>query len=398
MSAMTMSEEEAEPASAPIPSENDVREILRGVRDPELGHDIVELGMFKGATISPSGEVALKIALTIAGCPLRNQIKREVESKVAGLPGVSKVTATMGELTQEERSALMDRARRIAHENPRPTEISPTTRVLAIASGKGGVGKSSVSVNLAAAVAKRGFTVGLLDADIWGFSTPRMLGLSGRLGGSEGKIDPIGMSAGSGYLKVISMGFLVDEEDQALMWRGLILSRAVEQFLQDVRWGDDLDYLFIDMPPGTGDVQMAISRLLPQAEMLVVTTPQAGAERVAVRVADMARRSYLKVAGVIENMTAFICEHGERYEIFGKGGGRRLALEIGVPLIGEVPIDDAMLRSADSGSPAVLAEPESPAAVALSEIATRVIEDLAPPVEMEGCTARILAAVNSAAG
>lgn len=383
---------------ARAPSEADVREILRGVRDPELGHDIVELGMFQGATVSPSGEVAVRIALTIAGCPLRNQIQREIESKVAGLPGVSSVTVTMGELSQEDRSALMDRVRRLAHDNPQATEIAPTTRVLAIASGKGGVGKSSVSVNLAAAVADRGFKVGLLDADIWGFSTPRMLGLSGRLGGSEGKIDPIGMRAGSGHLKVISMGFLVDEENQALMWRGLILSRAVEQFLQDVRWGDDLDYLFIDMPPGTGDVQMALSRLLPQAEMLVVTTPQAGAERVAVRVADMARRSYLKVAGVIENMSAFVCGHGERYEIFGKGGGERLASEIGVPLIGEIPIDEAMLRSADSGNPAVLAEPESPAAVALNEIATRVIEDLAPPVEMEGCTARILAAVNSAVG
>lgn len=375
-----------------------MKEILRGVRDPELGHDVVELGMFQGATVSAAGEVEVKIALTIAGCPLRSQIQREVESKVAGLPGVVSVKVTMGELSQDERSALMDRVRRLAHDNPRPTEIAPTTRVLAIASGKGGVGKSSVSVNLAAAVASRGFTVGLLDADIWGFSTPRMLGLSGRLGGREGLIDPVRMSAGSGYLKVISMGFLVEEEDQALMWRGLILSRAVEQFLQDVRWGDDLDYLFVDMPPGTGDVQMALSRLLPQTEMLVVTTPQAGAERVAARVADMASRSYLKVAGVIENMTAFICRHGERYEIFGEGGGKRLASAIGVPLIGQIPIDEAVLRGADSGKAVVLAEPESPAALALADIADRVVEDLAPPVEMAGCTARILKAVNSAVG
>lgn len=188
-----MSDEVSGQIPARAPSEADVREILRGVRDPELGHDIVELGMFQGATVSPSGEVAVRIALTIAGCPLRNQIQREIESKVAGLPGVSSVTVTMGELSQEDRSALMDRVRRLAHDNPQATEIAPTTRVLAIASGKGGVGKSSVSVNLAAAVADRGFKVGLLDADIWGFSTPRMLGLSGRLGGSEGKIDPIGM-------------------------------------------------------------------------------------------------------------------------------------------------------------------------------------------------------------
>lgn len=380
------------------PSEADVREILRGVRDPELGHDIVELGMFQGATVSRSGEVSVKIALTIAGCPLRNQIQREVESKIAGLPGVSTVKVIVGELSQEDRSALMDRVRLLAHENPQATEIAPTTRALAIASGKGGVGKSSVSVNLAAAIADRGFTVGLLDADIWGFSTPRMLGLSQRLGGREGKIDPIGIPVGCGYLKVISTGLLVDDENQALMWRGLILSRAVEQFLQDVRWGDDLHYLIIDMPPGTGDVQMALARLLPQAEMLVVTTPQRGAERVAARVADMAHRSYLKVAGVIENMSAFVCAHGERYEIFGKGGGERLASEIGAPLIGEVPIDEAMLRSTDIGKPAVLTEPESPAAVALSQIATHIIADLAPPIQMEGCTARILAAVSNAAG
>lgn len=389
-----MSAEETESVSQPTTAK-DVKEVLRKVRDPELGHDIVELGMYQDAQVSSSGEVTVKVALTIAGCPLRNQIQREIESTVASLPGVTSVNVEMGELNQEQRSALMDRVRRMAHESPRPTEVAPTTRVLAIASGKGGVGKSSVTVNLAAATAQRGLTVGILDADIWGYSTPRLLGLDARLGGADGKIDPISAEAGSGKLKVVSMGFLVEEEDQALMWRGLILSRAVEQFLQDVRWGDDLDYLFVDLPPGTGDVQMALSRLLPQAEMLVVTTPQVGAERVAVRVADMARRSYLKVGGVIENMTAFICEHGKKYEIFGSGGGARLATELGVPLLGQVPIDEAMLRASDSGRPVVLSEPESAAATELDAIASRITDEIAPPVAIEDCTARVLLEVKS---
>lgn len=373
-----------------LPETDEIREILRGVRDPELGHDIVELGMFRDATVDEAtGQVTVNIALTIAGCPLRNQIRREVESKISGLPGVTQVQVEMGELSQQERSALMDRVRRMMHENPRPTEISPTTRVLAIASGKGGVGKSSLSVNLAAATASRGHVVGLLDADIWGFSAPKMLGLKGRLGGADGKIDPISTILDKGVLKVVSMGFLVEEEDQALMWRGLILSRAVEQFLQDVRWGNDLDYLFIDMPPGTGDVQMALSRLLPQTEMIVVTTPQENAERIAIRVADMARRSYLKIAGVIENMSAFYCNHGERYEIFGRGGGENLANKTASRLLGSVPVDEAILRGAEAGVPTVLGEPDSLAALELNRIAEQIVSEIAPPIAMERCTARI---------
>src|SRR6185369_17287515 len=211
------------------------------------------------------------------------------------------------------------------------TEISATTRVIAIGSGKGGVGKSSITANLAAALAARGFTVGVLDADIWGFSIPRMLGVQARLGGQKmpdgtGKILPLEQDVpGGGKLKVVSMGLLVDDEDTALMWRGLILAKALEQFLVDVRWGD-LDYLLIDMPPGTGDIQMALSRLLPQA-----------AQKVAARVADMARRSYLKVLGVVENMHAFIAPDGSSHAIFGSGGGRRLAALTGAPLVGEVP-------------------------------------------------------------
>ena len=249
-----------------------------------------------------------------------------------------------GAMTAPERANLMARARKQAAERAPETEIPLTTRILAVASGKGGVGKSSVTVNLAAALAARGHTVGVLDADIWGFSVPRMLGINGRLGGSDGKIHPNEVEVPSvrpdgppGTLKVVSMGFLVDDEGMALMWRGLVLAKAVEQFLTDVRWGD-LDYLLVDMPPGTGDIQMALSRLLPRAELLVVTTPALAAQKVAVRVADMARRSYLKVAGVVENMSAFTCDHGAVVRrCSASGGGAALADEVGAPLLAADP-------------------------------------------------------------
>src|SRR6478736_6106595 len=254
---------EALVASA-APSPEDVRRMLAGVMDPELHASIVDLGMVDDVSVEPNGDVVVNIALTTLGCPLRAEIKKEVQSKVRGLPGVAEVAVHYVEMTQEQRTAAMQAARWNAHENAPSTEIAATTRVLAIASGKGGVGKSSVTVNLAAALAARGLTVGILDADIWGFSVPRMLGVEGRLSGEDGKILPQKLDApGGGSLEVISMGFLVDDESTALMWRGLILTKALEQFLTDVRWGD-LDYLLIDMPPGTGDVQMGLARMLPQ--------------------------------------------------------------------------------------------------------------------------------------
>jgi ATP-binding protein involved in chromosome partitioning len=274
--------------------------------------------------------------------------------------------------------------------------------VLAVASGKGGVGKSSVAVNLAAALAAQGRTVGVLDADIWGFSVPRMLGVEGRLGGSDAKIDPNTVDVPNlddpegppGIIKVVSMGFLVDDEGTALMWRGLMLSKALEQFLTDVRWGE-MDYLLIDMPPGTGDIQMALARLLPSAEMLVVTTPALAAQKVAVRVADMARRSYLKVVGVIENMSAFVAPDGSQHALFGEGGGAALAAEIGAPLIGRVPIETDVSAGADSGKPAVLSHPGGPAGAEFRRIAHRIVDELLPPVEMSGCTARIFEAARA---
>ncbi|MEE9183299.1 MAG: Mrp/NBP35 family ATP-binding protein [Acidimicrobiia bacterium] len=362
----------------------EIERALRGVVDPELGADIVELGMVKGIDVS-DGKATIKLALTIAACPMRDQIDGDVKRKITALPGIESVTVEMGEMTQEERSELMARARWKAREDAEPTMIDPVTRVIAISSGKGGVGKSSISVNLALALSQQGFKVGLLDADIWGFSIPRMLGVgSERLTASEDKrIQPLEVQG----LKLVSTGLLVDDEDKALMWRGLMLSKALEQFLTDVAWGE-IDYLVVDMPPGTGDIQMALARLLPQAEMVVVTTPQKTAQKVASRVADMARRSFMPVIGVVENMAGFTTESGEHFNLFGEGGGQELADELGVPLIASIPLDPLVVTGGDNGTPVMQSEPGSPAALAVSGAAKRVVE-LVPPVEDETCTARI---------
>jgi ATP-binding protein involved in chromosome partitioning len=382
-----------QPVAGPPPAPDDVRAMLRGVIDPELHADIVELGMVDEIRVAPDGSVMVRVALTTAGCPLRTQIKQDVESKVRGLRGVTAVAVEYGEMTAEQKSAAMQRARWNARESAAPTEVPSTTRVLAIASGKGGVGKSSVTVNLAASLAARGLTVGVLDADIWGFSVPRMLGVEGRLGGTDGKITPNVVEVPNtdgrpGVLKVVSMGFLVDDEGTALMWRGLILTKALEQFLTDVRWGE-MDYLLIDMPSGTGDIQMGLARMLPQAEMLVVTTPARAAQKVAVRVADMARRSYMKVVGVVENMSELVLPDGSRHAVFGHGGGDALAADIGVPVVARIPLEPAVSEGGDTGTPVVLSAPGSPAGVAFLELADRIVTDLLPPIEMSGCTARI---------
>ncbi len=378
------------------PTEDAVREVLRGVVDPELRADIVELEMVQRVSVSPLGHVEVVIALTIAGCPMRTQIRDDARIRVANLPGVTDVLITFGELTAKQRSNVMQRARLKASQNAPDTEIPATTKVLAIASGKGGVGKSSVTANLAAALANRGLRVGVLDADIWGFSIPRMLGLEGRLSGEDGKIEPSERLVGEqgGLLKVVSMGLVVDDEDKAIMWRGLMLAKAVEEFLTKVRWGD-LDYLLIDMPPGTGDVQMALGRLLPRAEMLIVTTPALAAQKVAVRVADMARRGYLRVAGVIENMSYFEDPSGQRHTLFGEGGGRRLAEETNTRLLACLPIEPAVSAGGDTGNPAALSTTE-PVAAAFAELARCIVEEVSPPLQMEGCSVRMLAALEAA--
>ncbi len=372
-------------------------ELLRGVVDPELGSNIVELGMAKGAEVAEDGVVTVTVALTTAGCPLRAQIQKDVRSRVESDPAVTRVRINWTEMTQEEKSAAMATARWNAREQAPDSEIPPTTRVVTIASGKGGVGKSSVTVNLAIALAARGYTVGVMDADIGGFSVPRMLGIDGRLAGAEDekKMVPHEKRVGDGLLKVVSMRFLVDQEDSALMWRGFMLNRAVQHFVEDVRWGD-MDYLLIDMPPGTGDVQMGLARMLPRAEAIIVTTPAVGAQKVAARAADMARKSYLRVAGVIENMSAFTCDHGQSYALFGTGGGEALASDIGVPLLGQVPLEPAVSTGGDTGAPVALGE--GPAAEAFHAIAGRIVDEAIPPVDMAGCTARLLDSVEAALG
>jgi len=369
-----------------------VRELLRAVMDPELGDNIVDLGMAGDITVSAEGVVAIGMKLTIKGCPLRVQIKNDIESRVLVHPGVSKVTIDWGEMTADERSAVMTRARWNAREQANETQIPLNSRVLAIASGKGGVGKSSVTVNLAAALAAQGHVVGVLDADIWGFSIPRMLNMPDRLeahradGSDKPRIIPNERHVGAGLLKVVSTGMLVEDEGTALMWRGLMLTKAVEQFLHDVHWGD-LDYLLIDMPPGTGDVQMGLARMLPRTDLIIVTTPAVSAQKVAIRAADMARRSFLRVAGVIENMTSFTCEHGIEYELFGKGGGQTLATEIGAPLLGNIPIESAVAHGSDIGEPIVLSQTGA-AAQAFTAIAQRIIDETVSTQDMIGCSAR----------
>ncbi len=388
------------------PTRDEVLAVLESVIDPELGADIVSLGMVPSVDIDPDGTVTVGIKLTIGGCPLRADIKREVETRIGVHPGVTGVHIVWGEMNSDERTEVMLKARWHARELAPDTEVPLSCRVLAIASGKGGVGKSSVTVNLAAALAATGNIVGVLDADIWGFSVPRLLGISERMeatrreGSDKPKIIPNERQVGRGKLKVVSTGFLVGEET-ALMWRGLMLTKAVEQFLRDVHWGD-LDYLLIDMPPGTGDVQMGLARLLPRTDLVIVTTPALAAQKVAQRAADMARRSFLRVVGVIENMSSFTCDDGNEYELFGSGGGSALAEAIGAPLLGQVPLEPAVSAGGDSGTP-ISIDGDSAAADVFRAIAARIVAEIAPPatapaVDMAGCSARMLEAVEAALG
>jgi len=385
------------PATVPVEVEG-LWALLRGVIDPELGSDIVDLGMARDVAVDDDGQVTVTIALTTAGCPLRAQIQRDVRTRIAGAPGVTGVRIEWTEMDADQRASAMARARWNVSQRDEETAVAPTTRVILVASGKGGVGKSSVTVNLAAALARRGLTVGVLDADVWGFSVPRMLGMSGRLAGDE--IDgrkvmvPHEIPVGDGRLRVVSMGFLVEDEASALMWRGLMLNRGVQHFLQDVRWGDDLDYLLVDMPPGTGDVQMGVAKTIPRAEVLVVTTPALAAQKVAERAVSMARKSFLRVAGVVENMTAFTCDHGERYALFGEGGGEALARSAGAPLLAQIPLEPGVVLGGDTGSPAALGD--GPAAEAFRDLAESVVTEAVPPVAMAGCTARMLDAAVAA--
>jgi ATP-binding protein involved in chromosome partitioning len=366
-------------------SEPSVLDALRPVQDPELHRSIVDLGMVKGIAVD-GGTVQVQVALTVPGCPLRNEIQQRVTSAVAALEGVSSVEVGFTVMTDEERAAV----RQMMQGNPAATAGSqpahghaqgraipfadPTsrTRVLLVASGKGGVGKSSVTTNLAVALAQRGRSVGVVDADVWGFSIPRMLGVEQL----PVVIDSMLVPPESHGVRVISMGFFA-EEATPVIWRGPMLHKALEQFLTDVFW-DEPDFLVIDLPPGTGDISISLAQFLPRAEVYLVTTPQPAAQKVAQRAGFMARKVQLTVKGVIENMSWFTGDDGHRYELFGAGGGDELAALLEVPLLGRVPLVPALREGGDEGDPIVASHPGSEAAEAFGEIARRIDEELAP--------------------
>ena len=356
---------------------------LSSIYDPELAVNIVDLGMVKDIKHIEK-DVYIKLALTIADCPMRNQIETEIERKLLLLENVDSVEITTTAMNQKDRTAVMEKARKKARENAQPTNINPRTRVVAIGSGKGGVGKSTLSANIALGLSEAGFKTGLLDADIWGFSIPRLLGITGRIEANENKkMVPYKVDE----LEVISTGLITSDEDTALMWRGLMLSKALEQFLTDVEWGE-LDYLIIDLPPGTGDIQMALSRLLPQAELIDVTTPQLMAQKVATRVADMAKRSFIPLLGVVENMSYFESNSGEKYNLFGEGGGEALSEKFGLPLLAKIPISEDTNNKADDGIPPIKQESNSSTKLAIENLVKDIAIKL-PPVADETCTGRL---------
>ncbi|HYX79566.1 MAG TPA: Mrp/NBP35 family ATP-binding protein [Actinomycetota bacterium] len=346
-------------------TETQVREALRSVNDPEIGKPIEDLGMLKGIEVE-DGLVRVHVLLTIQGCPLQDRITGDVEAALRPL-GVERVDVRMTPMTEEERATLVGKLRGGAPQQQRTFFAGSKTSVIAIASGKGGVGKSSVTVNLACALAADGHRVGVLDADVWGFSVPRMLGVTGKPVGFNDMILPLE----SHGVRVISMGFFVPEETPVI-WRGPMLHKAIEQFLGDVYWGE-LDFLLADLPPGTGDVSISLASFLPGAQMLVVTTPQEAARKVAERAGKMAERTNLRPIGVIENMSWFACPHcGERTPIFGEGGGRQAAETLGVPLLGQIPLEPSLRQGGDVGVPIVVRDPDSPAGEALRETARAI--------------------------
>ncbi|MFW5472244.1 Mrp/NBP35 family ATP-binding protein [Knoellia sp. CPCC 206450] len=355
--------------AAPV-SDEALRAALSTVNDPEIRKPITELGMVESVECDDSGRVAVTVLLTIAGCPLKDTLTKDTTAALLKVPGVTAVDVTLGVMSDEQRAELRTNLRGGAAEKEIPfAKAGSLTRVYAVASGKGGVGKSSVTANLAAALAEQGLKVGVVDADIYGFSIPRMLGVEHK----PTQVDEMILPPVAHDVKVISIGMFVPG-NQPVVWRGPMLHRALQQFLADVFWGD-LDVLLLDLPPGTGDIAISVAQLIPGAEILVVTTPQQAAAEVAERAGAIAVQTHQRVAGVIENMSWLELPDGTRQEIFGAGGGQvvadSLTRSIGapVPLLGQIPLDTALRIGADQGSPVVLAEPTSPAAVALRGIA-----------------------------
>ncbi|WP_051062341.1 P-loop NTPase [Ilumatobacter nonamiensis] len=373
--------------------ETAIMNALRGVIDPELGDNIVDLGMVKRLERGADRAMHVTIALTTAGCPLRAQLMRDAKARVVSLPDIDTVKIHFGEMTSDERKAVMNQARWKARDNALDTDIPATARILAISSGKGGVGKSSVTANIAVLLADRGYTVGVLDADVGGFSMPHLLGIDGEIEGEragEGKtvMKPVVREIGDGVLHIVSMGSIAGaNETEAIMWRGMMLNRAVQHFLEDVQWGA-LDYLLIDMPPGTSDIQMGLARMLPRTDVVIVTTPAKAAQQVAARAADMARKGFLRVAGVIENMGPVTAADGTVTAMFGSGGGQHLADSIGVPLLGSIPLDAGVAAGGDSGLPVALDQPDNAASAIYRELTDVIIDDVAPPVAIADCSLR----------
>jgi len=351
-------------------TEEQVRQALRNVLDPEIGKPIEDIGMLQGIDVQ-DGLVRVHVLITIEGCPLKDRITNDVTNALQPVEGVERVEVELSPMSEGQRAELVAKLRggAPAPQQQRSFFVGSDTTVIAVASGKGGVGKSSVTVNLACALAAEGHRVGVLDADVWGFSIPRMMGVSGKPVGFNDMILPLE----SHGVKIISMGFFVPEETPVI-WRGPMLHKAIEQFLGDVYWGD-LDFLLADLPPGTGDVSISLASFLPGASMLVVTTPQEAARKVAERAGKMAERTNLRPIGVIENMSWFACPHcGERTAIFGAGGGQEAADTLGVPLLAQVPLVPELREGGDEGRPIVASDPDSPAGSALREAARRVAQ------------------------
>ncbi|GCE01484.1 Mrp/NBP35 family ATP-binding protein [Embleya hyalina] len=361
-------------ASATLPSADDVQDALATVQDPEIHRPITELGMVKSVEILADGRIEVAVYLTVSGCPMRETIISRVETAVAALPGVTSVGVELDVMSDTQRKELANHLRGGQAEREVPfAKPGSLTRVYAVASGKGGVGKSSVTVNLAAAMVGQGLKVGVVDADIYGHSVPRMLGAEGKPTQVENMIMPPSALG----VKVISIGMFTPG-NTPVVWRGPMLHRALQQFLADVYWGD-LDVLLLDLPPGTGDIAISVAQLVPNAEILVVTTPQQAAAEVAERAGTIAVETRQTIAGVIENMSGLPCPHcGEMVDVFGSGGGQRVADGLSaatgtkVPLLGSIPIDTRLREGGDTGRPVVVDAPDSPAAVALAAVAAKL--------------------------
>jgi ATP-binding protein involved in chromosome partitioning len=358
------------PALAAPVTDDALRQALATVIDPEIRKPITELGMVESASVDEAGRVAVTILLTVSGCPMKDTLRRDTTTALAAVPGVTGVNVTLGVMSDEQRAGLRQQLRGGVAEREIPfARPGSLTRVYAVASGKGGVGKSSVTVNLAAALAQSGLRVGVVDADVYGFSVPRMLGVEHR----PTQVDDMILPPLAYDVKVISIGMFVPG-NQPVVWRGPMLHRALQQFLGDVFWGD-LDVLLLDLPPGTGDIAISVAQLIPSAEILVVTTPQQAAAEVAERAGSIALQTHQRIVGVIENMSWLELPDGSRQEIFGSGGGKAVsesltrAVGAEVPLLGQIPLDTNLREGSDEGSPVVLRNPESPSAVALRAIA-----------------------------